>query len=65
MSKPKDFKDRARALASSGHFYALPPLEFELQFEEGYEDAREWLEDGETRDELDRLCRESRTRKAA
>ena len=64
MSKLKEFQARARALARSGAFYALPPLEFELQFENGYDEAREWLEDGETRDELDRLCRESRLRSA-
>ena len=39
--------------------------EFELQFEEGYDEARKWLEDGEVRDELDHLCRQSRTKKAA
>ncbi len=58
MSKLKEFQERARDLARSGAFYALPPLEFELQFEDGYDEAREWLEDSETRDELDRLCRE-------
>ena len=30
------FKAKARALARSGHFYGLPPLEFELRFEEGF-----------------------------
>ena len=34
----------ARALAQSGDFYGLPPLEFELSFEEGFQEAREWLE---------------------
>ena len=65
MSKLKEFQSRARALARSGAFYALPPLEFQLQFEDGYDEARDWLEDGETREELDRLCRESRQKKAA
>jgi len=29
---------------------------FELRFEKGYEEAREWLHDAGVRDELDRLC---------
>jgi hypothetical protein len=37
------FKAKARALARSGHFYGLPPLEFELRFEEGFHEARAWL----------------------
>jgi hypothetical protein len=28
-------RSKARALARSGHFYGLTPLEFELSFEEG------------------------------
>ena len=60
------FKAKARALARSGHFYGLPPLEFELRFEEGFYEAREWLELASTKDELESLCQESRAnRKAA
>jgi hypothetical protein len=60
------FKAKARALAGSGHFYGLPPLEFELSFEEGFREAREWLALASTKEELERLCQESRTnRKAA
>jgi hypothetical protein len=60
------FKARARALARSGYFYGLPPLEFELSFEEGFHEAREWLELTSTKEELERLCQESRaSRKAA
>ena len=60
------FKATARALARSGHFYALRPLEFELSFERGFSEAREWLALASTRHELERLCRESRAnRKAA
>ena len=43
MSKLHSFKARARALARSGYFYGLTPLEFELSFEEGFDEAREWL----------------------
>jgi hypothetical protein len=35
MRKLNSFKAKARALARSGYFYGLPPLEFELSFEEG------------------------------
>jgi hypothetical protein len=38
------FKAKARDLARSGHFYGLPPLEFGLRFEEGFHEARAWLE---------------------
>ena len=60
------FKAKARALARSGHFYGLRPLEFELSFEEGFDEAREWLALVSTKEELEGLCQESRTnRKAA
>ena len=44
MGKLDFFKAKARALAQSGNFYGLPPLEFELSFEEGFQEAGEWLE---------------------
>ena len=44
MSKLGSFKAKARALAQSGYFYGLTPLEFELSFEDGFGEAREWLE---------------------
>ena len=60
------FKAKARALAGSGHFYGLPPLEFELSFEKGFREAREWLALASTKEELEQLCQESRAnRKAA
>ena len=52
MRKLDSFKAKARALARSGYFYGLPPLEFELSFEEGFHEAREWLELASTREEL-------------
>ncbi len=60
MSNLKEFQARARYLAQSGMFYGLPPLEFELRFEDGYDGARDWLQDPAVRDELDFLCREAR-----
>jgi hypothetical protein len=66
VRKLDSFKANARALARSGYFYGLPPLEFELSFEEGFHEAREWLELASTKKELERLCQESRAnRKAA
>jgi hypothetical protein len=62
MSNSKHFQSKARELARSGTFYGWPPLGFELQFEDGFEEAREWLHSPETRDELDRLCQEARHR---
>ena len=55
MRKLDSFKAKARALARSGYFYGLPPLEFELSFEEGFHEAREWLELASTREELEHL----------
>jgi hypothetical protein len=60
------FKAKARALARSGDFYGLRPLVFELRFEEGFHEAREWLALASTKEELEQLCQESRAnRKAA
>jgi hypothetical protein len=66
VRKLDSFKAKARDLARSGHFYGLPPLEFELSFEEGFHEARAWLELVSTKEELEGLCQESRAnRKAA
>ena len=65
MGKLDCFKAKALALARSGYFYGLPPLEFELGFEEGLHEAREWLAHPSTREELERLCQESRARHKA
>jgi hypothetical protein len=61
VSKLDLFKAKARALARSGYFYGLPPLEFELSFQE----ARAWLELASTKEELERLCQESRAKRKA
>ena len=50
-------QSKARALARSGFFYGLTPLEFELSFEDGFHEAREWPELPSTKEELERLCR--------
>jgi hypothetical protein len=65
MGKLDRFKAKALALARSGYFYGLPPLEFELSFEEGFDDAREWLDQPSTREELERVCVESRAKHKA
>ena len=53
------FKAKARNLARSGHFYGLPPLEFELKFEEGFPRgtgvARTGGHEGRTRRSLPRV----------
>jgi hypothetical protein len=59
VKKLDSFKAKARALARSGHFYGLPPLELELSFEEGFHQAGEWLE------LLERICQESRANRKA
>ena len=65
MSKLNLFKAKARDLSRSGYFYGLPPLEFELSFEEGFDEAREWLDQPSTKEELERLCQESRAKHKA
>jgi hypothetical protein len=65
VSKLDSFKSKARALARSGYFYGLTPLEFELSFEEGFDEAREWLELTSTKEELERLCQVSRAKHKA
>jgi hypothetical protein len=62
MRKLNSFKSKARALARSGYFYGLTPIEFELSFEEGFDEAREWLDQPSTKAELERLCQESRAK---
>jgi hypothetical protein len=47
---------KVRELVRSGKFHGLRPIVFELRFEKGYEEAREWFHDAAVRDELDRLC---------
>jgi hypothetical protein len=59
------FKAKAHAVARSGYFYGLPLLEFELSFQDGFKEAREWLDLASTKEELERLCQESRAQKAA
>jgi hypothetical protein len=54
---------KARQLAKSGKFHGWSPIAFELRFEDGFEESREWLYTATTRDELDRICREARASK--
>jgi hypothetical protein len=60
MTKLKRIQARARELAKSGRFHGWSPIAFELRFEDGFEEAREWLYTATTRDELDRVCQEAR-----
>ena len=43
MNKLKRIQTRARKLAHSGEFHGWHPIAFELRFEDGFEEAREWL----------------------
>jgi hypothetical protein len=63
MTNLERIQAKARELARSGKFHGWRPIAFELRFEEGYEEAREWLHDAATRDELDRLCQTAREAK--
>jgi hypothetical protein len=65
VRKLDSFKAKARALARSRYFYGLPPLEFELGFEKGFEEAREWLKQPSTREKLEHLCQASRAKHKA
>ena len=63
MNNLERIQARARELARSGKFHGWRPIAFELRFEAGYEEARQWLHDAIVRDELDRLCQIARTSK--
>ena len=63
MTNLRRIQARARELARSGKFYGWRPIAFELRFEKGYEEAREWLHDAAVWDELDRLCQAARASK--
>ena len=63
MSKLKTIQAKARELARSGKFYGWLPIKFELRFEDGYAEAREWLNEAATQQELDRICQKARTRR--
>ena len=63
MTNLKRIQAKARELARSGKFHGWRPIAFELQFERGYEEAREWLHDAAIQDEIDRLCQRARASK--
>ena len=63
MSKLKSIQRKARELARSGRFFGWRPIAFELGFEDGFAEARDWLYRVSTRDELDLLCRKARRAK--
>jgi hypothetical protein len=65
MDKLKSIQAKARQLARSGEFYGWLPIKFELRFEDGYAEAREWLHSPTTCEELDSLCQKARSRKRA
>jgi hypothetical protein len=60
--KLRRFQARARELARSGKFNGSRQISFELQFEEGFTEAFQWVYDASTQAELDSICREARAR---
>ena len=65
MTNLEQIQAKARELARSGKFHGWRPIAFELRFETGYEEAREWLQTVATKDELDHLCQTAREGKNA
>jgi hypothetical protein len=63
--KFRRFQARARELGPSGKFNGVRPLTFELQFEEGFAEAFQWLYNASTQAELDSICREARMSRQA
>ena len=63
MGNLKTIQAKARKLARSGELYGWLPIKFELGFEDGYAQARDWLSDLATQEELDRICQRARTRR--
>ena len=63
MTSLESIQAKARELARSGKFHGWRPIAFELRFEAGYKEAREWLHDAVTQAELDRLCQTAREAK--
>ena len=62
MNRVRRIQAKARKLARSGMFHGWSPIAFELRFEDGFEQAREWLYTPTTIDDLNRICREARIR---
>jgi hypothetical protein len=65
MTNLERIQAKARELARSGKFHGWRPIAFELRFEAGYEEAREWLYRPATQEELDRLCQKARAKDEA
>ena len=63
MTNLERIQAKARELARCGKFHGWRPIAFELRFEAGYGEARKWLHDAATEDELDRLCQTARETK--
>ena len=55
---------RAVEMAESGKYHDWEQIEFALIFNEGYLEARGWLDSRDRREWLNRLCREARDRQA-
>jgi len=65
MTKLEHIQAKVRQLARSGKFHGWRPVAFELRFEHGFKEGREWLCSPAVRDQLDRLCELARASKDA
>ena len=65
MRKLNSFKAKARALARLAMSTDCRHLNLSPSFEEGFDDAREWLDQPSTKEELERLCVSSRAKHKA
>ena len=63
MTNLEQIQAKACELARSGKFHGWRPIAFELRFEAGYEEAREWLHGAAAQDEFERLCQSAREAK--
>jgi hypothetical protein len=66
-ASPEATHEKAKLLQIQGACFSavrlfLWPDAFELSFEEGFDEAREWLDQPSTKAELERLCQESRAK---
>jgi hypothetical protein len=65
MNKLHSFANKSSRVGAIRLFFGLKPLELELSFEAGFDEAREWLEQPATKEELERLCQASRAKRKA
>ena len=63
MTNLERIQAKSSRIGRSGKFHGWRPIAFELRFEAGYEEAREWVPGAAAQDELERLCQSAREAK--